>query len=378
VLKTILQIVPRVPGGIDGVGDYALTVARKLREKFNLETVFAIPITAFVLPPGWSSPSVEGFDLVALEHLLKPPSREFDEPEFDDVLLHYVNYGYQKRGIPFGLLSILRQIRQQRGDRLVTIFHELYASGPPWRSEFWLKPIQIHLTKSVAGLSDECLVSSENFLRELRRLVPEARVHLHPVPSGLEEPLLSREQIADRDPHRWGILGGTVLAERSVRSFRENLRRLPDSVSPRTVVVIGGHDNPATRSFLADLGVESVYHPEIAASDASEILRTCSFAWFDYFRRHDVEFSMILKSSAYAAACAHAIIPVFPHRGSPISIKGDRLPGPFFVESNGREVPTAAERPKIAANIYEWYQRHASSDSLVSGVAKVFGLNQNK
>jgi hypothetical protein len=361
VLKTVLQIVPRVPGGIDGVGDYALTLAAKLRDKFQCRTVFATPDASF-------STNVRGFEVRALDRIC--------DDGFDQILLHYVNYGYQKRGIPFDLLSILRQIRQQRGDRLLTIFHELYASGPPWRSEFWLKPIQIHLTKSVARLSDECLVSSENFLRELRRLVPEARVHLHPVPSGLEEPSLSREQIADRDPHRWVIVGGTVLAERSLRSFRENLRRLSDSVSPRTVVVIGGHDNPTTRSFLADLGIESAYHPEIAASDASEILRTCSFAWFDYFRRHDVEFSMILKSSAYAAACAHAIIPVFPHRGSPISIEGDRLPGPFFVESNGREVPTAAERPKIAANIYEWYQRHASSDSLVSGVAKVFGLNQ--
>lgn len=361
MLKTVLQIVPRVPGGIDGVGDYALTLAAKLRDKFQCQTVFATPDASF-------STNVRGFEVRALDRIC--------DHEFDQILLHYVNYGYQKRGIPFGLLSILRQIRQQRGDRLLTIFHELYASGPPWRSEFWLKPIQIHLTKSVARLADECLVSSDNFLRELRRLVPEARVHLHPVPSGLEEPSLSREQIADRDPYRWVIVGGTVLAERSLRSFRENLRRLPDSVSPRTVVVIGGHDNPATRSLLADLRIESAYHPEIAAPDASEILRTCSFAWFDYFRRHDVEFSMILKSSAYAAACAHAIIPVFPHRGSPISIEGDRLPGPFFVESNCREIPTAAERPEIAANIYEWYQRHASSDSLVSGVAKVFGLNQ--
>jgi hypothetical protein len=360
-LKTILQIVPRVPGGIDGVGDYALTLAERLRDEFQCATVFATLAASAPI-------NVRGFEVRALDRICNH--------EFDQILLHYVNYGYQKRGIPFRLLSILRRIRKQRGDRLLTIFHELYASGPPWRSEFWLKAIQIHLTTSVARLSDECVVSSENFLRELRRLVPEARAQMYPVPSGLEEPSLSREQIADRDPHRWVIVGGTVLAERSLRSFRENLRRLPDSVSPRTVVVIGGHDNPATRSFLADLGIESAYHPEIAASDASEILRICSFAWFDYFRRHDVEFSMILKSSAYAAACAHAIIPVFPHRGSPISIEGDRLPGPFFVESNGGEVPTAAERPKIAANIYEWYQRHASSDALARGVAKVFGLNQ--
>jgi len=206
VLKTALQIVPRVPGGIDGVGDYALTLAAKLRDKFQCATVFATPDAS-------RATNVRGFDV-------RPFDTVRDEVrQFDHILLHYVNYGYQKRGIPFGLLSILHRLRRQSRCKLVTVFHELYASGPPWRSEFWLQPLQVYLAKSIARLSDECIVSSENFLRELQRLVPNAPAHLHPVPSGLEEPSLSAGQIADRDPHRWVIVGGTVLAQRSVRSF---------------------------------------------------------------------------------------------------------------------------------------------------------------
>jgi hypothetical protein len=373
-LKTVLQIVPNIPGGIDGVGDYALTLASILRDKFGCDTIFVTPDTS-------SSTSTRGFNVVPLDRLAA------EAPKNGRIVLHYVSYGYQKRGIPFGLLSILRHVRQQHRAGLLTIFHELYASGPPWRSEFWLQPLQIHLAKSIARLSDECVVSSGNFLRQLQSLVPEARVHLHPVPSGLEEPLLSRDQIAGRDPHQWAIVGGTVLAERSLRSFRENLQHIPSSVTPRTLMVIGGHENPTTRSFLADLvrprtdspgrGIQTEYRPQIAAAEASEILRTCSFAWFDYFRRPDVEFSMILKSSAFAAACAHATIPVFPHRGTPISIDGDPLPGPFFGESNGYEIPGADDRPTVAANIYDWYQRHASSESLVSGVANLLGLERS-
>lgn len=352
---------PRVPGGIDGVGDYALTISEKLRDKFGCDTVFATPDTS-------SSTTARGFDVLPLDRLAA------EGPKHERIVLHYVNYGYQKRGIPFGLLSILRRIRQQHHAKLLTIFHELYASGPPWRSEFWLQPLQIHLAKSIAHLSDECIVSSDNFLRELRRLAPEARVHLHPVPSGLEEPSLSREQIAGRDPHEWAIVGGTVLTERSLRSLRENLARIPGSITPRTLIVVGGQENPVTRSLLAGLGIESTYRPQVAAAEASQILRTRSFAWLDYFRRPDVEFSMILKSSAYAAACAHAVIPVFPHRGAPILIEGDPLPGPFSVGPNGCEVPAAEQRANVAANIYDWYQRHASSESLVDGLAKVLGL----
>jgi len=40
-LSTLLQIVPNIPGGLDGVGDYALSIARRLREDLQSDTVFA-------------------------------------------------------------------------------------------------------------------------------------------------------------------------------------------------------------------------------------------------------------------------------------------------------------------------------------------------
>jgi hypothetical protein len=372
-LNSILQIVPRFPEGIDGVADYALTIARRLLKTFQCRTTFVTPSKGFIREPGSTSPFVEGFNVIALEQLLNDPTLAFD-----GALLHYVNYGYQKRGVPFRFLEALRQFRKQRHAKFLTVFHELYASGPPWRSEFWLRPFQTHLAKATARLSDECIVSSENFVRELRRLVPAAHVHLHPVPSGLGEPSLSREQIENRDPHEWGIVGGTVLAERSLRSFCENLHRIPSSVIPQKLTVIGGHENPATRALLADLGIKSEYRPRIAAAEASSILRTCSFAWFNYFGRPNVQTSILLKSSAFAAACAHGVISVLPHRGAPISVDGENLPGPFFVESDVREVPSPQDRPKISGAIYDWYQRRASSDCLVSDLAKVFGLDGAK
>ncbi len=138
--------------------------------------------------------------------------------------------------------------------------------------------------------------------------------------------------------------------------------------------VLGGDENPATRALLVDLGIESSYHPRIAAADASEILRTCSFAWLDYFHRPGVEMAVILKSSAFASACAHAVITVLPHHGSSILIDGDRLPGPFFVETDRAEIPGDAAREKIATEIYAWYQRHVASEHLIEHIAEVFGL----
>jgi len=206
-------------------------------------------------------------------------------------------------------------------------------------------------------------------------LVPRARIHVHPTPSGLEEPSLSREEIAGRDVHRWVIVGGTGLAERSLRSFSDAIRAIPDSIGPRALLVLGGDDNPVVRALLAHFPLQSEYHPRIAASEASQLLRTCSFAWFNYFHRPNVETSVVLKSSAFAAACAHAVIPVFPHRGRLISLEGDQLPGPFIVSRGEKHVPMANSRAAVAQAVYDWYQRHASSEILVNRVAELLGLS---
>ena len=357
----LLQIVPKVPGGLDGVGDYALVIARKLREKFGVETVFASFNTDSNETPG-------GFKLVPLDRL---PD---DATKYDRVLLHYVNYGFQKRGVPFRLLSILRALRERHRGRLVTVFHELYASGPPWTSAFWLQPFQKDLAKSVARLSDACIVSSDHTRRELRQMVSDAEIALHPVPSSIGEPALSAEQITSRDPHRWAIFGGTGLVERSLRSLRERRSRIPDSIAPRSLFVLGGVENRTTRAMLVDLGIEFNYRPNIPAAEASEILGNCSFAFLDYFHRPNVETAVILKSSAFASACAHAVIPVLPHRGSPIATEGERLPGPFFVAYADAEIPDAESRGNVAAEIYHWYQRNAAADILVSQIAEMIGL----
>ncbi len=331
--QNILQIVPRLPGKREAVGDYAETLSRKLRERASYETTF-----------------VTGDTLDA-----RANQRH--------VILHYVNYGYQSRGVPFRLLSILRELHQHCPGKFVTIFHELYASGPPRSSAFWLRPLQVRIAREIARLSDDSVVTNEIARAQLLRLAPQARVAVHPVFSNFGEPNLSAEQISNRDPHRWVICGGTAAILRALRSFREQRARISSEIAPKMLHIIGGNENDDVRKAIVDLaGIDGHYSPNIDADDASKLLRECSFAWFDYFHRDDVPGPVVLKSSAFAAACAHAIIPVFPHRLSRIA---DELPGPYSI----RNLPPASERPPLAIQHYEWYQRRASSDCLTNAIA---------
>lgn len=344
------------------MGDYALIVARKLRQLVAHDTLFAAHHFD-------GKANVNGFDVLPLQTFVE---RKF---EFDHIILHYVNYGYQRRGVPLGLLSTLSHLQRNCSGRFLTIFHELYASGPPWTSPFWLRPIQKQIARSVANMSQACVVSSDTMLNELRALAPAVDAFVHPVISNFGEPTLSVEQITNRDPYRWAICGGTALVERSLRSLRSVVSRIPENVTPRQLFVLGGNDNLAVRSIIAGLpNIEAVYRPNIAAADASNVLSTCSFAWLDYFHRHDVPTAVLLKSTAFAAACAHGIICVLPHTGSAIFLEGDRFPGPFFVNATVSRLPTDVDRGEIATACYDWYYNHSSSEHLARGVAHALGL----
>jgi hypothetical protein len=346
------------------VGDYALTLARKLRLLFDCETIFAARDCV-------RATNADGFEVRPFQ---SQGTSQSSGAEFDHVILHYVNYGYQERGIPFGLVPIVRDLRHNCRGRFLTIFHELYASGPPWKSAFWLQPLQKRIARTIAQLSSLCVVSSEAMLRDLATLGSNAKGMVHPVLSNFGEPDVFPAQFLQRDPHRWTICGGTALIERSLKSFREIMDRIPEEMAPRELFVFGGSDNSTVRSLLLDLGIQNDYRPRIASADASAILSATSFLWLDYFDRPDVPTEFVLKSTAFAAACAHGVVPIFPHRCSGISIEADRLPGPFFVEADFSELPAADDRAKVAERFHSWYQRHASSGHLARGIAGALQL----
>lgn len=345
----ILQIVPRAPGSHDGVGDYAARLAERLQADYGCDTKFAIPPLEFVL--------------------------QNEDEKCKDIILHYVNYGYQKRGVPMKLPALVSQLKQKCGGKLLTVFHELYASAPPWRSAFWLQPWQKLVARNIARISDHGIVSSEVMRTMLQRLAPEASLSVHPVVSTLGEPTLSPDQFVRRDPHRWVIFGGTHLLRRSLKSFRRRAAVIPDSFSPRELFVLGGSDDAAVRKDLDRIrSFACHYHPAIDARTASEILTSCSFAWIDYFRHRNVPTAAILKSGSYASYCTHGVIPVLPREGTSIAVHGDQLPGPFFVETNRTHLPGFEDRAKISVAIHAWYQRHASSEHLAKAVAALFHL----
>jgi hypothetical protein len=354
----ILQIVPQLPGTLDGVGDYALTLARVLSARHGLTTVFAVARET-------SAEVIDGFQVVS--GLRQGGVAHFLAQRCDHVILHYVNYGYQARGVPFYLRRFARQLRGELRGRWLTTFHELYAFGPPWKSEFWLRSFQVKIARDLIDLSDTCFVSNVAIEKEIHLHDARKQVYLAPVMSNFGEPILT--DFGAASPKHWAICGGTALIARSLLSFARMHRLIPGPFCPRHLDVIGGRETATTRAMIERLvrgtpDLSCRYHPEVTAEEASALLTQCSFTWLDYFGSNRMCPGMILKSGVFAACGAHGIVPILSHQEDALAVEGDPFPGPWFMTPATLHFPVPDQLREIREKIYSWYRAHAASPRL--------------
>ena len=357
--KTVLQIVPHLPGTFDGVGDYALNLARALSADHGITTTFLVA----------GKTSVTSKDGYAVVSGLSDASAELAQ-KCEHVILHYANYGYQARGVPFSLRAFAKQLRTQLRGRWVTMFHELYASGPPWKSAFWLRPFQVSIARDIIDASTACVVSNSPIEDAIHAYDPAKKVYLAPVMSNFGEPELNRFDVS---PKRWAICGGTALVARSLRLFERLHPLIPAAFAPEQLDVIGGREEISIQAILDRLsrgrpGLSCHYHPEVSAEFASNILRQSSFGWIDYFGAGKMWPGMVLKSGVFAAFCAHGIVPILSHREGAIALEGDALPGPHYITPGAIHFPPPKGLREIQHAIYTWYHAHGDSHQ----VARVY------
>ncbi|HEX8091982.1 MAG TPA: glycosyltransferase family 1 protein, partial [Blastocatellia bacterium] len=105
-MTSMMSVVTGLPPRIDGIGDYALSLARRIRRDVGVETRFIVG------DPAWNGPArVEGFEVDRLAErsragLLRLLRGEAEEKRM--VFLHYGGYGYAARGCPSWLIDGLQ------------------------------------------------------------------------------------------------------------------------------------------------------------------------------------------------------------------------------------------------------------------------------
>jgi hypothetical protein len=347
-MMIVMSIVPSLPPAIDGVGDYALHLARQLRQDFGIETHFIVGDTA------WNgSATIEGF---AVEKLTVHTTDAFlsllvgNSQKLTTVLLHFSGYGYAKWGCPFWLIDGLEkwQIRTPHA-RLVTMFHEIFNSlGPPWRHNFWVSAIQKQLAIRLTRLSDRCLTNRQQSAQTLYAFSQGKHTQIPSLPiySNVGEP----KQVLPlaRREKRLVIFGqrGTRLS--AYQQSLQTIEQLCRALQIQEVVDIGS----TTDLNLSAIGeIPVIELGQRSASEISEILKH-SIAGFLHYNTE-----VLAKSGVFAAYCAHGLLPITPKWGTS-TVDGIQAGKQYWAISSRSIHPSSEELQTIADTAYVWYQNH--------------------
>jgi hypothetical protein len=358
----VISIVPRLPPAIDGVGDYALSTAKALKQQFGIETEF------IVCDPLWQGDrTLEGFKINALSarnsgDLAQLLQKLTKDPAI--VLLHMSGYGYAKWAVCNWLVEGLQQWKSfQPQGQLVTMFHELYnCMGWPWQHNFWVSYPQKRIAENLARLSDRCITTCEQYAMELTSLSngKHQDVQFLPVVSTVGEPK-SVPLLADRSPQLAVFgLGGRASA---YQRFLPLVERICLQSGIHQIVDIG---TPTGLNFSRLTKIPIIEMGRLSASDVSEVLSESMFGWLSY------DIDRLGKSSVYAAYAAHGLVPIVNATNK--SSQGKSYSQPFLSPSSFLASPLAdGELQAIAGQAWSLYQRNCQAMA-IKAFAKVLGV----
>lgn len=186
-MTPLVHIAPQLPPAVDGVGDYCHNLWRHWLDRSASWHFLALRGTD-ASQQHWPEVAIHGFspNAASLHGTLETAAGH-------TVVLHYVGYGYQPKGIPLWLPAALAQWKAggtQR--RLVTMFHEMYATSSPLRSPFWVMPWARRIMRSLVASSDAWVTSCDAYFDWLVREFAAAPEKGQRIPIGSNIPFTPR------------------------------------------------------------------------------------------------------------------------------------------------------------------------------------------
>lgn len=343
---TVSVIVPRLPPAIDGLGDYGLLLGDKIFQLAGIKSEF------IVCDPEWNGhPVINGFNV---RKLSKRSQVDLFDLVKDShiVLLHYVGYGYARRGSPIWLINALESWKRHNVEnKLITMFHELYAFGPIWTSQFWTSGLQKLLFKRLVSISDECATSKSAYA-EIIKNTDTRKDHVVdylPVFSNVGEPI---KNIPLNQRHRRLIVfGGPGPRTRVYQKSYAELEKVCSDFEIEEIIDIG---KPLVFKLTEISGYPVKYLGELSASEISHLLSTSLVGFFNY------PLGFLSKSGIFAAYSSHGMLPIgtnYTDQDTDDVLRGIH----YLVYDGDKESLAKLDIQKIADNAFTWYQGHTIS-----------------
>lgn len=345
----IIQIVPRLPPATDGLGDYALSLALQMRQYFDINTHFIVGDQTWI-----GEAHIHGFNIskVPIQSAQKLSSL-LESKDFLNavVLLHYVNYGYAKRGCPIWLIEGLQRWQNTIAKHsLITMFHEVYAYGfPPWNSSFWLSPLQKRLASQLSQLSDRCFTSRKEYANLLYKLSlgKHSQISTLPVFSTIGEP--KQVWSLEKREKKIVIFGSSAMRRNVYQKSSVELLHTCKLLEIEEIIDIG-----LSTQLVPIIGsVPIIEMGQLPAPTVSKILSHSLAGFFDYIPGY------LAKSTIFAAYCSHGMLPISA-RYNPSQLDGIEAGKQYWIPEKST-TRLAINLQAIANYAHAWYQEHQLS-----------------
>lgn len=344
-LQTI-HILPNVPPSACGVADYALSLAKKLRDEESVESRF---IGAGQVekqdPPYEVDFPTEVLATVNSASLFEALSKESDGEVC--LLLHFSPYGFQKRGVAFWVVRAWKKLaRVSRPPRRIIMFHEVAASSSPRNSAFWLRPLQHLVARHLIFSSDSVFTNCEHNRREIVRAARSSPkpISVLPVFSNFGEPPLSPPFSARF--RQMVFFTSNLSSQHGRAALWQELESAAAQFGVQRIVMIG-----KTIQTPADITVP-VYHAGFLKPEQVSNLLAESALGFAF-----VGPELFAKSGIFAAFAAHGVIPVVPV--SSTALLDGLLAGVHYARIEKVSDLSYPEVMQLA--LLKWYSGHSQS-----------------
>ena len=310
----LIQIVPGIRPQLDGIGDYALQLARRLRDDHGIMTSFLIGNCE------WKGNEVDGFPANGLTQQTSKSlvesvgSIEAASGDLDvQILAQFGVYGYAKRGCPYWFVEGWEALQKSRPHRMHVAFHELENSNrKPWSSVFWVSRIQRQLIERVARASDFRYTNTEDHRSRLENW-GVGRIALIPNFSTLGEP--AENPPFERRANDMVIFGRPTQRQWTYEKGAHVLGPLCRRLKIDRILDIG---SPISGGVPSDVGGTPVIQCGRRSEAEVNAAMATSVASFMYY-----PIPVILKSSVFATSAAFGTVPfVYDNQSKPRSCPG--------------------------------------------------------
>ena len=349
-LPTLIQVVACRGVEPNGVADYASALARALRAYQRANTVFlsASPsVAATSVEDDWKTVYLPKRHAQTLANTIETISAETNSRA---MVLHFSGYGYQKRGVPLWLAQGLR-IWSRRVGRvpLVTIFHELYATGRPWQSAFWVSPLQKQIAHSLLRLSFAAITPIERYSKRLSewRNGKAIKIAAMPVYSNVGEPGCGP---APRARNATAIVFGLAgVEDRLFGIYRRDVERIIAALGIEKIFDVGPRFSSVPRTLG---GVPVISKGVLSQADVSELLQRIRFGFVAY------PLDYIGKSGVFAAYAAHGVVPIV--LSDKLGASDGLQPAQHFLDGQRLETGVGAQDLTfVQRQLFTWYTSHS-------------------